>query len=121
MFTAGVGERGPIIREKAIAGLDALGIVLDPERNAASVTRNAETEISAANSPVKVFVIPTDEELVMTEDTYAIMNGSYNVHTNFTYSFQNPAYVNKEREEALKKDIKKRPGLEQVIVRPNLS
>jgi acetate kinase len=121
VFTAGVGERGPIIREKAIAGLDALGIVLDPERNAASVTRNAETEISAANSPVKVFVIPTDEELVMTEDTYAIMNGSYNVHTNFTYSFQNPAYVNKEREEALKKDIKKRPGLEQVIVRPNLS
>lgn len=119
VFTAGVGERGPIIREKAVSGLEALGIVLDPERNAASVTRNAETEISAADSPVKLLVIPTDEELVMTEDTFAIMNGSYDVHTSFTYSFQNPEYVNTEREEALAKDIRKRPALERVIIRPN--
>ena len=67
---------------------------------------------------LKILVIPTDEELVMTEDTYAIMEGTYDVHTNFSYSFQKRDYVNKERAEALKKDIRKRPGLEKVIVKP---
>ena len=66
VFTAGVGERGPLIREKAVAGLDRLGIKIDPRRNEISKTRNAETLISTPDSPVKIFVIPTDEELVMT-------------------------------------------------------
>ena len=54
----------------------------------------------------------------MTEDAYALMNGTYDVHTNFTYSFQDPKYVNKAREEALKKDLEKRPQYGTVIVRP---
>jgi acetate kinase len=62
-------------------------------------------------------VIPTDEELVMTEDTFALMNGTYDVHTNFTYSFQDPSYINKSREIALPKDLEKRPGLENIIVK----
>ena len=65
-----------------------------------------------------MFVIPTDEELVMTEDAYAIMNGTYDVHTNFTYSFQSPDYKNKAREEGLKKDLEKTPDLAKIIVRP---
>ena len=51
------------------------------------MSRHAETCISSDTSVVKIFVIPTDEELVMTEDAFALMNGTYDVHTNFKYSF----------------------------------
>ena len=54
----------------------------------------------------------------MTEDAYALMKGTYDVHTNFKYSFQDPAYVNKAREDGLKKDLEKRPNLAKVVVRP---
>jgi acetate kinase len=86
VFTAGVGEMNPLFRGKMLEGLESLGIIIDPEKNNASITRNAETCISAENSPIKVFVIPTDEELVMTEDTFALVNGTYDIHTKFTYS-----------------------------------
>ncbi|MDE5899709.1 MAG: acetate kinase [Treponemataceae bacterium] len=118
VFTAGVGERSPIIRGRCLSDMEAFGIQLDAQKNEWSFTGNAETCISADGSPVKVFVIPTDEELVMTEDAYALMKGTYDVHTNFTYSFQNPAYINKAREEGLKDDLKKRPHIADVIVRP---
>ncbi len=118
VFTAGVGEMGPQIRGKALTGLENIGVVLDEERNLLSMTRNAETRISSGNSPVPVFVIPTDEELVMTEDTYALTKGVYDVHTHFTYSFQSKTYRNSEREEAFKADLEKRPGLAKLVVRP---
>jgi acetate kinase len=56
---------------------------------------------------VKIFVIPTDEELVMVEDSIALLEGRYDVHTNFTYSFQAPNYVNKLREEAFRREVEK--------------
>ena len=118
VFTAGVGERGPITRFKACSGLEKYGIKIDAQKNDWSFTGNAETCISADDSETKIFVIPTDEELVMTEDAYALMKGTYDVHTNFTYSFQDPSYVNKAREEGLKKDMEKRPHLADLIVRP---
>ncbi len=118
VFTAGVGERGPITREYATNGLEQYGIKMDKEKNWASMTRNGETEISAHDSAVKVFVIPTDEELVMTEDTYALLQGTYETHTNFTYTFQSKDYVNRGRQKALERDMEKRPGLEKVIIRP---
>ena len=118
VFTAGVGERGPITRELATAGLEAFGINVDKNKNWASMTRNGETEISADDSPVKVFVIPTNEELVMTEDTYALIDGTYDVHTNFTYTFQHKDYRNKEREEALAKDLVKRPEIKTILAKP---
>ncbi|MBN2510344.1 MAG: acetate kinase [Spirochaetales bacterium] len=118
IFTAGVGERGPIIREKATEGLEAFGIKLDHKKNWASMTRYGETCISADDSATKVFVIPTDEELVMTEDTYALLEGTYKHHTEYTYYFQNPAYVNKERNEALKKDLVKKAGLKDIVISP---
>ena len=117
VFTAGVGEMGPVIRERVLAGLEGLGIKLDPRKNAISRTRDAETVISAAASRVKIFVIPTDEELVMTEDTYALIQGTYDVHTSFTYSFQKKDYVNKERAEAWQKKLAEKPGLEEIIAR----
>jgi acetate kinase len=118
VFTAGVGERGPVIREKAVAGLEALGVEIDPKKNALSGTRNAETLISAQDSPTKIFVIPTDEELVMTEDTYALLQGTYKVHTEFTYGFQQREYRNKERDQALAGELEKKPELAQIVAAP---
>ena len=62
VFTAGIGENRVEIREAICAGLDQLGIELDPKQNQAA--RAQEAVISAAGSRVKVLVIPTNEELV---------------------------------------------------------
>lgn len=118
VFTAGVGEMGDHIRKGVLEGLENLGIILDKEKNDLSHCRNAETCISADNSPVKVFVIPTDEELVITEDAFALMNGTYDVHTNFHYTFEDPAYVNKARARGLKDNLAKKPELERIIALP---
>lgn len=117
VFTAGVGEHSPRIRELATENLEILGVKMDLKKNALSNTSNAETLISADDSKVKIFVIPTDEELVMTEDAYALMKGTYDVHTNFKYSFQSKDYVNKAREESLKKELEKLPELKEILAR----
>jgi acetate kinase len=118
VFTAGVGEFSAFMREKFLAGLEGLGIVYDPAKNALARTRNAETCISASGSKIPVYIIPTDEELVMTEDAYALMAGTYDVHTKFTYNFGKPGYVNKSRAEGLKDDLAKKPGLASIIALP---
>ena len=92
VFTAGVGEMGWLIREKALEDLDHMGIVLDREKNRQTMTRKAETTITTAESPVKVFVIPTDEELVFTEDVVAILEETYTEHMQFRYSFADPGF-----------------------------
>ena len=93
IFTAGVGERGWQIREMATEGLEHMGIRLDKERNKAAVKGN-ECLITTDDSPIKVFVIPTDEELVFTEDVAAILDGTYADHMTFEYSFAKPEYGN---------------------------
>lgn len=115
VFTAGVGEMGPSVRKIALEGLEFMGVQFDDRRNTISKTQRAETIISTDDSPTKVFVIPTDEELVMTEDTVALLKGTYDVHTNFEYSFQKPDYVNKSRAAALEKQLEKKPELKEVI------
>ncbi|MDK9718842.1 MAG: acetate kinase [Trichlorobacter sp.] len=95
IFTAGVGEMGAAIREKAIEGLEHIGIYLDRERNAGAMTRKRESLITTDDSPVKVYVIPTDEELVFTEDVVAILDGSYTDHMQFEYSFAKSDFVRK--------------------------
>ena len=117
VFTAGVGEMSPLYREKAVEGLENFGLSMDKKKNNISMTRNAETDITGNGSKVKVFVIPTDEELVMTEDTVAIVEGRYDVHTNFTYSFQDKTYKNSLREEEFAKEIQKKPGLSEIKAR----
>jgi acetate kinase len=67
---------------------------------------------------VRIFVIPTGEELVMTEDTRALIQGAYHVHTSFTYSFQSRNHVNKAREEMLKAELAEKKELTEVIARP---
>ncbi|MDR2193313.1 MAG: acetate kinase [Treponema sp.] len=118
VLTAGVGEFAGFMRKKMLEGLEGIGIVFDPAKNALAHTRNAETRISADSSPIPVFIIPTDEELVMTEDAYALMAGTYDVHTKFTYSFQSKDYVNKSRAEGLRDDLAKLPALERIIALP---
>ena len=95
VFTAGVGEMGWLIREKAIEGLEHMGIHLDKERNRGAMTRKRESLITTDDSPVKVFVIPTDEELVFTEDVAAILAGTYTDHMKFEYSFGRSDFVRK--------------------------
>lgn len=87
VFTAGVGEMSWLIREKALEGLEFMGIEIDKEINRNTMTRKRETEITTADSKVKAFVIPTDEELVFTEDVVAILEGTYADHMNFQYTF----------------------------------
>jgi acetate kinase len=118
VLTAGVGEFAWFIRDKILNGLDSLGIVYDPRKNKLSHTRNTETIISKPESKIPVFIIPTDEELVMTEDAFALMQGTYDIHTQFTYSFQKKDYVNKERAEGLKHDLEKTPELAEIIAKP---
>ena len=66
VFTAGIGENQPSIRRAVCDNLDALGIVLDLDKNKA--TGATEATISAPNSRVKVMVIPTNEELVVARE-----------------------------------------------------
>ncbi len=69
-FTAGVGENGPDMRESICEGLGFLGVHEDHEKNQ---VRGKETDISAADSTVKVYVIPTNEELMIARDTLALV------------------------------------------------
>lgn len=87
VFTAGVGENATIIREKALEGLEELGIKIDKEKNSKTFSKSGETEISTSDSKVKVFVIPTNEELVFVEDVVAILKNRYKDHTEYEYSF----------------------------------
>jgi acetate kinase len=106
------------MRDKILKGLEGIGVVYDPQKNEMSHTRNTETIISKPESKIPIYIIPTDEELVMTEDAYALTHGIYDTHTHFTYSFQNKDYVNKGRAEGLKHDLEKNPDLAKIIASP---
>jgi len=69
VFTAGVGENGIDMRENICKNLDYLGIKLDPEKNK---VRGKEVDVAADDSKVRIFVIPTNEELVIARDTYQL-------------------------------------------------
>ncbi len=69
VFTAGVGENDQGVRKNVLSDMEWLGVKLEEEKNK---LRGGEREISASGSKVKVFVIPTDEELVIAQDTYKL-------------------------------------------------
>ena len=71
VFTAGVGENSASMRARICEGLEFLGVKLDPEKNN---TRGKEAIISADDSKVTVWVIPTNEELMIAQDTAALVN-----------------------------------------------
>ena len=69
-FTAGVGENSPLVRNLACERLGYLGIALDKEKND---KRGEELEVSTPDSKVKVMVIPTNEELAIARETFALV------------------------------------------------
>ena len=120
VFTAGVGEMSPEYRKGMLENLDMMGIELDFEKNAVSRSRNCETRISKDDSKISIFVIPTDEELVMTEDAVALIEGRYDVHTRFSYRFGSSDYKNSSRELRLQGELETNPQLESIIARPSV-
>ena len=73
VWTAGVGENQTGTRADACEGLEFLGIEIDREKNAA--VRSREELISTPESKVKVYVVPTDEEIVIARDTMELVKG----------------------------------------------
>jgi acetate kinase len=74
-FTGGIGENADLVREKSLEGLAFMGIELDKERNAnfrSLADENGVVDISVPGSKVRVYVIPTNEELVIAQDTYSL-------------------------------------------------
>ena len=76
VFTAGIGENRDEIRAAACAGLDWLGIKLAPEINAKTRLQSDNVRISAPDSKVAVWVIPTNEELVIARDTERLVKAA---------------------------------------------
>lgn len=70
VFTGGIGENQINIRKKICKNLEWMGVNLDLEKNN---VRSVETKISSDNSKISVFVIPTDEEMVIARDTKALI------------------------------------------------
>ena len=73
VFTAGVGENSASMRARICQNLEYLGVKIDPEKNN---TRGKEAIISADDSKVTVWVIPTNEELMIAQDTAELVNAA---------------------------------------------
>ena len=71
-FTAGIGENDATLRAEVCAGLQGLGVVIDPDANAA-IRGGQEGIISAASSRIKVVVIPANEELVIAREVFRLV------------------------------------------------
>lgn len=74
VFAGGIGENAPAIRRRICTGLDWLGITLDDERN--TRVPGGEGRIDDGNGRVQVWVIPTDEELLIARDTWRVVTGA---------------------------------------------
>ncbi len=70
-FTAGVGEKGPMSRKAICEQLEFLGVKIDEEKNQ---IRGEEAEISASDSRVKIYIVPTNEELMIARETLKLVN-----------------------------------------------
>jgi len=71
VFTAGIGENSSITRKECLKGLEFFGFNIDDNKNS---VRGKIQEISTDDSKVKVFVIPTNEELMIARDTFKLVN-----------------------------------------------
>jgi len=66
-FTGGIGENSPLVRALSCKGLECLGITVDPERN--EKLNGTEAKISRDEERVGVYIVPTDEEMIIARDT----------------------------------------------------
>ena len=74
VFTAGMGENNPELRERVCKELSYFGVEIDMELNAKTLRQPNTVELSTKNSKVKVYVLPTNEELMIAKDTEAIVS-----------------------------------------------
>src|SRR5690606_11684005 len=72
VFTAGIGENSDVIRSLVCKEMDYLGIHIDEEEN--KIRSKQIRDISTKNSPVKVLIIPTNEELEIAKQTFSLLN-----------------------------------------------
>lgn len=75
VFTGGIGENDPVLRQYVVEHMGYLGVELDAENNQ---SKGKEVCISTPESRVQAWVIPTDEEMVIARDTLALINGRNN-------------------------------------------
>jgi acetate kinase len=73
VFTGGIGENSPLVRERTCQGLAELGYEIDSARNQEAVGKSFE--ISTGSSRIRIFVIPTNEELLIARDTFRVIKG----------------------------------------------
>ena len=69
VFTAGVGENTPEVRRRVVAGLELIGVAIDSQRNLATRGSSGPTDLSFQGAPIRVLVIPTNEELEIARQT----------------------------------------------------
>ena len=79
VFTAGIGENDAGLRRQVCAGMDYLGIALDEGANS-SLPRGEAGDISAPGARVRTFVIPTDEEYMIAQDTETLAKSAIHSH-----------------------------------------
>jgi len=72
-FTGGIGENGVAIREAICRNLEWAGIVLDPHKNP---VRGKEEKISSVESDAEIWIVPTNEELIVARQTAAVLNAN---------------------------------------------
>ncbi len=72
IFTAGIGENTPIMRDAITKNLEAFGIKVDAEKNEKAI-RGGQMDISADDSKVKILVVPTNEELMIAKETLELL------------------------------------------------
>ena len=72
-FTGGIGENSSLIREIVCAGLDGMGLNIDPTKN--NKRSGKPRDIATNSSTARIFVIPTNEEYIIANDTYKIVSG----------------------------------------------
>jgi acetate kinase len=74
IFAGGIGENAPAVRERICAGMQWMGITIDPVKNEG--LRGAEGRFDGAGSRVALWTIPTDEELLIARDTWRVVTGA---------------------------------------------
>jgi acetate kinase len=72
-FTGGIGENGAAIREAICKNLEWAGILLDPQKNQ---TRGVESKISKVESDAEIWILPTNEELIVARQTVAVLTAN---------------------------------------------
>jgi acetate kinase len=70
VFTAGIGENSPLVRQLSTAGLEAFGIVLDDEKND---TKGVLCDVSTEDSAIRILVVPTNEELEIARQAFVLV------------------------------------------------